>query len=171
MKEIIKGSVLLLASILLARFLLPANITPLVAVAVFMPFITNSRHLQVWLPVGILFVTDLVLGFYGNTMFFVYGSMIAIGILSRYTHRSTYTGLIKTSLMSVLLWHLVVNFGVYINNLGAVSLINTYALAIPFDFRLLVSTLAFSSLFYGANYLVNQYLHKQDSGSTPTTFA
>ena len=166
MKEIIKGSVLLLASILLARFLLPANITPLVAVAVFMPFITNSRHLQVWLPVGILFVTDLVLGFYGNTMFFVYGSMIAIGILSRYTHRGTYTGLIKTSLMSVLLWHLVVNFGVYINNLGAVSLINTYALAIPFDFKLLVSTLCFGSLFYGAQSAIDRLF--QDRSQTQT---
>lgn len=163
MKEIIKSSALLLASILLTRFLLPANITPLIAVAVFMPFITNNKHLQIGLPVGILFVTDLALGFYGNTMFFVYGSMIAIGILSRYSHRGTYTGLIKTSLMGVLLWHLVVNFGVYLNNLGTSSLIQTYAQAIPFDFRLLVSTLCFGSLFYGAQSGIDRFLESRSS--------
>ena len=68
--------------------------------------------------------------------------------------------------MSVLLWHLVVNFGVYINNLGAVPLINTYALAIPFDFKLLVSTLCFGSLFYGAQSAIDRLF--QDRSQTQT---
>jgi len=36
---------------------------------------------------------------------------------------------------------------------------------------LLVSTLAFSSLFYGCNYAVSRFISKQASGSKPINFA
>lgn len=171
MSEIIKSVAFILASIILARFALPANITPIIAMAVFLPYITKNKHLQTLLPIGILFLTDIFLGFYGATMFFVYGSLLLISLLSRKQYNAKFTGILKTSGLSVLLWHILVNFGVFLNGLGTVSLAQTYLAAIPFDFRLLVSTLAFSSLFYGANYAVNQYLRKQDSGPKPTTFA
>lgn len=148
--DLIKSASLVLASIILARFVLPANITPLLAIAVFLPHITKNKHLQLFLPVAILFLTDLFLGFYGNTMFFVYGTMMLIGILSHYSQNRSFLGLMKNSLIGVLLWHLVVNFGVYLNNLGTSSLIQTYVQAIPFDFKLLLSTLFFSSVFYAS---------------------
>jgi hypothetical protein len=56
----------------------------------------------------------------------------------------------KNSLTGVLLWHLIVNFGVYLNHLGTSSLIQTYVQAIPFDFKLLLSTLVFNSAFYAS---------------------
>lgn len=148
--DLIKSASLVLASIILARFVLPANITPLLAIAVFLPHITKNKHLQLFLPVAILFLTDLFLGFYGNTMFFVYGTMILIGILSHYSRNRSYLGLMKNSITGVLLWHLIVNFGVYLNHLGTSSLIQTYVQAIPFDFKLLLSTLVFNSAFYAS---------------------
>ena len=42
MSEIIKSAAFTLASIFLARFALPANITPIIAMAVFLPFITQT---------------------------------------------------------------------------------------------------------------------------------
>jgi hypothetical protein len=171
MSEIIKSVAFILASIILARFALPANITPIIAMAVFLPYITQNKHLQTLLPISILFLTDIFLGFYGATMFFVYGSLLLISLLSRKSYNAKFTGILKTSGLSVLLWHILVNFGVYLNGLGTVSLAQTYLAAIPFDFRLLVSTLAFSSLFYGANYAVNRFINRQGSKAEPMNFA
>ena len=103
-------------------------------------------------------------------MFFVYGTLLLISIISRKTYDAKFSGILKTSGLSVLLWHIVVNFGVYLNGLGTVSIAQTYLAAIPFDFRLLVSTLAFSSLFYGCNYVVNQFISKQALRPKPIDF-
>ena len=167
MNALIKSASLVLASIILARFVLPPNITPILAVAVFLPYITNNKHLQLFLPVSILLVTDLFLGFYGMTMFFVYGTMFLIGILSHFSKNRSFFGILQNSVIGVLLWHLIVNFGVYLNQLGAVSLAQTYVQAIPFDFRLLLSTLFFSSVFYGtlklAQFIVAQKVRSNKS--------
>jgi hypothetical protein len=171
MSEIIKSVAFILASIILARFALPANITPIIAMAVFLPYITKNKHLQTLLPIGILFLTDIFLGFYGATMLFVYGTLLLISLLSRKSYDGQFTGILKTSGFSVLLWHFIVNFGVYLNGLGTISLAQTYLAAIPFDFRLLVSTLAFSSLFYGCNYAVSCYINKESFSSKPTPLA
>ena len=157
MKEFFKTAGLLLACIFLARFIMPANYTPLISMAVFMPFVTNNKNLQLLLPVSLLLVTDLVLGFYGTAMLFVYGTMLLIGLLSRLLHKESIQRLMTNSLLSVVLWHVIVNFGVYFSGLGTVSLVQTYLLAIPFDLRLLTSTLLFSGMFYGIRHLVKEY--------------
>jgi hypothetical protein len=171
MSEIIKSVAFILASIILARFALPANITPIIAMPVFLPYITKNKHLQTLLPIGILFLTDIFLGFYGATMLFVYGTLLLISLLSRKSYDGQFKGILKTSGFSVLLWHIIVNFGVYLNGLGTISLAQTYLAAIPFDFRLLVSTLAFSSLFYGCNFAVSCYINKESFSSKPTPLA
>ena len=171
MSEIIKSVAFILASIILARFALPANITPIIAMPVFLPYITKNKHLQTLLPIGILFLTDIFLGFYGATMLFVYGTLLLISLLSRKSYDGQFKGILKTSGFSVLLWHFIVNFGVYLNGLGTISLAQTYLAAIPFDFRLLVSTLAFSSLFYGCNFAVSCYINKESFSSKPTPLA
>ena len=157
MKEFFKTAGLLLACIFLARFIMPANYTPLIAMAVFMPFVTDNKNLQLLLPVSLLLVTDLILGFYGTTMLFVYGTMLLIGLLSRLLHKESIQRLMTNSLLSVVLWHAIVNFGVYLSGLGNVSLAQTYLLAIPFDLRLLTSTLLFAGMFYGIRHLVKEY--------------
>ena len=158
MKEFFKTAVLLLACIFLARFIMPANYTPLLAMAVFMPFVTDNKRLRLLLPVSILLITDLLLGFYGTAMLFVYGTMLLIGFLSSYLHKDNLKRLMANSLLSVVLWHIIVNFGVYLTGLGNVSLIQAYLLAIPFDLRLLTSTLLFSAMFYGIRHLVKESL-------------
>ena len=51
MKDLFKSAGLLLGCILLSRFILPANITPIIAMAVFMPYLTSNKQLQMFLPV------------------------------------------------------------------------------------------------------------------------
>ena len=156
MKEFFKTAGLLLACIFLARFIMPANYTPLLAMVVFMPFVTDNKRLQLLLPVSLLLITDLFLGFYGTAMLFVYGTMLLIGFLSSYLHKDNVKRLMVNSLLSVVLWHIIVNFGVYLTGLGNVSLAQTYLLAIPFDLRLLTSTLLFSVMFFGIRHLVKE---------------
>ena len=155
MKEFFKSASLLLGCILLSRFILPANVTPLIAMAVFMPYLTSNKNLQMFLPVSIMFVTDIFLGFY-STMWLTYTTMALIGVISRVLNNGEYSILMGTSVLSVVLWHLIVNLGVYLNGLGTVSLLETYALAIPFDFRLLTSTVFFATIFYSIKQLTTQ---------------
>ena len=153
--EFLKSALLIVICVFLARFIMPPSYTPVIAMAVFLPFMTQHKSLQMLLPVSILFLSDLILGFYGQTMIYVYGTMILIGLLSRMMHKGTVSSLLLSSFSSVLLWHLVVNFGVYMNGLGTQSLAQTYLLAIPFDLKLLFSTVAFSLVFY-TGLLMNQ---------------
>ena len=108
MKEFFKSASLLLGCILLSRFILPANVTPLIAMAVFMPYLTSNKNLQMFLPVSIMFVTDIFLGFY-STMWLTYTTMALIGVISRVLNNGEYSILMGTSVLSVVLWHLIVN--------------------------------------------------------------
>ena len=141
MKEFIKSAGLLLGCIALARFIdLPANVTPFMAMAVFMPYMTSNRLLQLALPTTLLFATDLIIGLYGPLMLFVYGTMLLTGLLSRLLHKDNIQTLLGTSVLSVVLWHLIVNIP------GPFPPLSPEALV--FDIRLLASTIAFTSLFY-----------------------
>ena len=147
MKEFIKSAGLLLGCIALARFIdLPANVTPFMAMAVFMPYMTSNRLLQLALPVTLLFTTDLIIGLYGPLMLFVYGTMLLTGLLSRLLHKDN----IQTLLV---LWHFIVNGAVVFfgNGFGPLT-----PEALLFDIRLLVSTMVFSSIFYGVRSLFTQ---------------
>ena len=147
MKDLIKSTGLLLGCILLSRFIMPANITPLIAIAVFLPFVTSNKNIQTFLPVSLLFVTDIFLGFY-STMWLVYGTMALIGVVSRVLNNGQYQRLMGTSVLSVVLWHLIVNIPGPYPPLSAEALV--------FDIRLLMSTLAFTTLFYTVQKLVQE---------------
>ena len=147
MKDLIKSAGLLLGCILLSRFIMPANITPLIAIVVFLPFVTSNKNIQTFLPVTLLFVTDIFLGFY-STMWLVYGTMALIGVVSRVLNNGQYQRLMGTSELSVVLWHLIVNIPGPYPPLSAEALV--------FDIRLLMSTLAFTTLFYTVQKLVQE---------------
>ena len=148
--QVLKPLIFVLACVIAARFFLPANWTPVLALALFMPYVTKNKSIQILMPVSVLLITDIFLGFYGQTMFFVYATLIFITLISRYQSTGSLLSLMKYSVGSVLIWHIVVNFGVYLNGHDGSSLAQTYLLAIPFDLRLMMSTVFFSLLFYSA---------------------
>ena len=149
MKEFFKSAGLLLGCILLSRFILPAKITPLLAMAVFMPYLTSNKNLQMFLPVTLMFVTDIFLGFY-STIWLTYGTMAVIGVISRVLNNGQYSTLMGTSALSVVLWHLIINIP------GPFPPLSPEALV--FDLRLLASTLVFASMFYAIQRAVTPQL-------------
>jgi hypothetical protein len=146
MKEFFKSASLLLGCILLSRFIdLPANVTPLIAMAVFMPYLTSNKNLQMFLPVSMMFITDIFLGFY-STMWLTYTTMGLIGFISRALNNGEYSTLMGSSVLSVVLWHLIVNIP------GPYPPLSPEALV--FDLRLLGSTLVFASMFYAVQKVI-----------------
>jgi hypothetical protein len=139
-----------LACVIAARFFFPAHWSPVLALALFMPYVTYYHSIQIFMPVSVLLIPGVFFGFCGRTMFFVYAPLIFIPLISRYQSTGSLLSLMKYSVGSVLIWLLVVNFGVYLNGHDGSSLAPPYLLALPFDLRLLMSPLFFSLLFYRA---------------------
>jgi hypothetical protein len=79
----------------------------------------------------------------------VYLCILFASILSVLSRDLSYKNLIIRGISSVAAWHIFVNFSVWFSGGLGYSLFNTYLFAIPFDLRLLISTLVFSTLFYG----------------------
>ena len=147
-KEILKSSCLLILCLIVSRFIgFPPNFTPILACAVFLPFMTNNKYIQMFLPVSIMIITDPFLGLY-SAMPVVYLCIIAASIVSSLFKNYNYKNMIISGFVSVGIWHILVNLAVWISGIQALPLSAVYIAAISFDLRLLVSTLIFSSLFY-----------------------
>ena len=123
----------------------PPNFTSLLALSFYVPAILGIRYL----PALVLsfFITDLVIGFHGTTLF-TWGSVILIGLLSKFFISNTITR-ISGALIGALLFFVITNFGVW--SLGFYGytiegLITCYTLAIPFFGNTIVGTIIFSSI-------------------------
>lgn len=139
---------------------LPPNFTPIIAGAIFLPVIAKGVR-YAFLPVIVLFLTDLVLGFH-SMMVYTYGSLLLVGALAHLLRISL--GL--KAILGVLIWHLIVNFGVYLNSIPARPLLEVYISAWPFDFRLLVSTLLFTCLFWLTERLISRRFRSVDMNAS-----
>ena len=59
----------------------PPNFTSLIALSLYVPMIFGLKY--IFIVVASYFVTDLIIGFH-STLFFTWGSVILIGLLSNY---------------------------------------------------------------------------------------
>ena len=130
MKELIILTSILIASRLIG---LDPNVTPLLALAVFAP----RMNLSPWLALGVLAITDVVLGFY-SIMPIVYACMLGAYYISK-----NLSNVYVAGATSVLLWHIVVNGAVVMFGAGFAPFTPE---ALLFDMRLRGSTLAFTAL-------------------------
>ena len=108
------------------------NVTPIFAIAILLPSLTNNRNIQYLTPILLMLVKDIFLGFHG-LMIPVYCCLLFFVILG------TYLNAITATFIGVFIWHIIINFAVWLSYGG--DLLQTYIMAIPFDFNLLVSTL------------------------------
>ena len=161
--ETLKSCWLLLLCLIVARFIgFPDNFTPILACAVFLPFMTDNKYIQMFLPVSIMIVTDPFLGLY-SAMPVVYLCIIAASVVSSLFKNYNYKNMILSGLISVGIWHILVNFSVWMSGIHALPLSTVYIAAIPFDLRLLASTLIFSSLFFGFRFIFLGWYSRLDS--------
>lgn len=156
MPELLKRpTVSLLAVLAIVGRLLPhpPNFTPVGSAAMF----GGAKIGRPWnylLPVGIMLLTDIFLGFH-RTMPYVYASFIAIVWLGeKFLSKKPSLGRVASfSLLGSLLFFFVTNFGVWIQGdmyaLTTAGLIRCYVMALPFLKMTLAGDLIYSLGFFG----------------------
>jgi hypothetical protein len=138
-----KNLILLILLIVMSRFIgLPANFSPLLALAVFMPRLTDDVRIQNLLPVSIVAFTNLFLEQVNIIILAAILLVFAIAPTLSRLRRSLLWG----SLSAVFIWHILVNGAVWA--VGENSIVETYIAAIPFDLKLAISTGLYILLFY-----------------------
>jgi len=123
----------------------PPNFTSLIALSFYTPALLGLRYL----PVLILsfIVTDFFIGFH-NLFIFTWGSVILIGLISKFFLNSIYSR-IYGALLGACLFFLITNFGVWTSGMYGYNIegiLLCYTMAIPFFSYNLISTFIFSSL-------------------------
>ncbi len=121
----------------------PPNFTSLLALSFYIPAIFGIRYIPTVI-IALLF-TDLILGFH-STMLFTFGSIILIGLISKYFNKSIIFR-ISGALTGALIFFIITNFGVW--SLGSYGynldgIVACYTLALPFFAYSIISTIIFS---------------------------
>lgn len=128
----------------------PPNFTSLLALSFYVPAIFGIKFIP---AVLICFViTDFFIGFHSIT-FFTWGSVVLIGLLSKYFIRNTFNRVFG-ALTGCCLFFIISNFGVW--SLGSYgysfeSFLLCYTLALPFFTHSLISTFIFSGIIEAIN--------------------
>ena len=128
----------------------PPNFTSLIALSFYIPAMLGKKYIPVVLIV--LAMTDLIIGLH-STILFTWGSVILIGLLSRFFLFSVFSR-IAGSLLGACIFFIVTNFGVWsIGSYGYTfeGFILCYTLAIPFFAYSLISTFIFSAIIETIN--------------------
>jgi len=156
----------ILALMLSFRFLPhPPNVSPLVAMALFGGGYFSNKKFALALPILILFLSDLILGFYPGVLF-VYSSFLLIGLLgTRLSTRFEGLKILGASLGSSILFFIGSNLGVWwtsgMYSKSFAGLIQCYTMAIPFFRSSLVSDLVFSFALFGIAAVVLRWLNRE----------
>ena len=123
----------------------PPNFTSLLALSFYVPAMLGVR----FIPALILsfVITDYFIGFH-NTVYFTWGSIIFIGLISKYFTENIIKRVLGALLGSVLFF-IITNFGVWSNGSYGYTFdgfLLCYTLAIPFFTYSLISTFIFSGI-------------------------
>ena len=121
----------------------PPNFTSLLALSFYIPALLGIRYLPA-LIIAFIF-TDFFIGFH-STLLFTWGSVIIIGLISKYFCNSLSLRL-TGALTGALIFFIVTNFGVWLNGSYGYNFdgfLACYVLALPFFAYSLISTIIFS---------------------------
>ena len=140
----LKVAIGLLIALSASRFIPhPPNFTSLLALSFYIPAIFGIRYIPTVI-IALLF-TDLILGFH-STMLFTFGSIILIGLISKYFNKSIIFR-ISGALTGALIFFIITNFGVWSSGSYGYNLdgiVACYTLALPFFAYSIISTIIFS---------------------------
>jgi len=160
--RIIAISILILAAVLLRFLPHPPNFTPLAALALFSGAIFRDRFLALAMPLCVMLVSDLFLGWHG-TILFVYGSFALIVLIGRtFQSRVKISYIAGGGIFGAMLFFIITNFGVWLTStmypLTWQGLVAAYVAAIPFLHNMILGTLFYSAVFFGVFYLAERWM-------------
>jgi hypothetical protein len=135
------------------------NFTPIAAIALFGGTFLKRKELAFLVPVLAMLLSDLIIGFH-STMLPVYLSFIAIvGMGLVLQKRLTVVNTLSAALASSVLFYLVTNFASWTSGLmpyplNVAGLMQSYIAGLPFLFNGILGDLFYTSVLFGAVYLV-----------------
>ena len=145
----VRVALVLFGMLVISRLLpLPPNCEPLLGLAVLTPYFTKN-NLAFILPLLVMFVSDMFLGFH-SSMLMTYSALAVAPYISRYFEGRMYLSLIS----SWLVWHIMANLG---------QMYPPFSLeALVFDLRFLGSGLSIVLLYDIMNRVYNESItHKK----------
>ncbi len=144
----------------------PANVTPVMATALFCGAYLNDKKMALLLPLLAMLLADLFIGFH-STMLFVYAGIaltVGVGMYALQGKKDVITVGISSVACS-LAFFFITNFGVwlmsesfYAKNLS--GLVSAFVAGIPFYKNSLFGDLFFTALLFGSYYLLTNYKSK-----------
>ncbi len=160
--RIIALLILILAAVLLRFLPHPPNFTPIAALALFSGVIFRDRVMALAMPLGIMLVSDLFLGWHG-TILYVYVAFALMVFMGRSLQNNATIGYIAGGgIAGSLLFFLVTNFGVWVT--GTMypptweGLIAAYVAGIPFLHNMILGTLFYSAVFFGSFHVLERLI-------------
>jgi hypothetical protein len=144
---------LLLAAALRVSGLLPLNFSPVAAIALFGGAMFADRAKAIAVPLGIMLLSDVFIGFH-DTMWAVYLSLIIIvGLGQLLRSRMTLMNGLVGAVAGSVLFFLITNAAVWINGViyapGIGGLLDSYAAGLPFFRNSLMGDLFFAAALFG----------------------
>ncbi|MCX8111598.1 MAG: hypothetical protein N3E49_00150 [Bacteroidia bacterium] len=154
-KQLLGASLLLIIGLVGRLVPHPPNFTPVEAVALFGGAWLSPFWLSLLVPLGVMAISDLILGWH-NLWPFTWGGMLIGTYLGHYvmqTHR--WVSVAGTATLQATLFFLLTNFGVWIGGYYGhtfTGLITCYVAAIPFYHYQVLGALSYSTLFWAAEH-------------------
>ena len=163
MEKNIKISIGIFLALAASRFIPhPPNFTSLIALGFYVPLIFGLKF--IFIVVASYFITDLIIGFH-STLFFTWGSVVLIGLLSNYFYKNIYyrvagalTGAMIFFIVTIV-WVLLLGFGSPIFLIGG-FIFGKWVGTILVVFGL---TIGSTLLYYFANFLIKDLIYKKFS--------
>jgi hypothetical protein len=141
----------------------PANVSPIMAIAIFSGVYFSDKRFALLIPIGAMLLSDLFLGYYLVSIFVYagFGTGIIIGYLLK--SRVKIQNVILASIAGSMLFFLITNFGSWLTDpmyqpLTVESLIRCYGLAIPFFRNTLLGDMAYVTVLFGSFALAEKYI-------------
>jgi hypothetical protein len=128
------------------------NFTPVIALALFSGVYLKKKQAIV-LPLLLLVVTDMILGFH-ETIFFTWGSIVLIAVIGLWIRKNkNFKRVLGGGIASAILFYVITNFGVwFMMNMypkTLAGLVECYVAAIPYFRNTMVSTFIYGFILFG----------------------
>lgn len=169
-KKLLIVFTLVILAVAIAGRLVPhvPNFTPVGAVALFAGmYLAGKSKWALALPLGLMFLTDLAIGFYDTKlMVVVYGSFLLYAVFGMLVRNRTSIGSVTLATLSgSLSFYLITNFAVWafstVYPATLQGLLLSYTMALPFLKFTLLGDIFFISVFVGGYELARRTLESR----------
>jgi hypothetical protein len=141
----------------------PPNFTPIITIGLFAGAYIQNKRLALLIPLVIFLVSDLFIGFH-STIIWIYASIVVITLIGiRLQNNVKLQTVLTSSVVGVILFFLISNFGVWISGmvgypLTITGLVSCYVAGLPFLQNTFAGTLLYSALIFGAYEIASKIL-------------